>query len=415
MAQKTNMDTDIRGQYEAYPYPPRDPADEAKRLITGSPSNIAEIEHYVFGRKLAEDRPFRVLVAGGGTGDATIMLASQLAARGLTTEITHIDISGASLDVARARAAARKLDTINFVQGSLTDLATLGLDKFDYIDCCGVLHHLPEPAAGLNSLVAALGPEGGIGLMLYGRLGRTGVYEAQDLLRLIADDLPNAERVETARALLDDLPPTNWLKRNSHIGDHRNAGDAGIYDLLLHRQDRAYSVAEIFALAAEAELEITGFIEPARYDPLNYLEDAALRKKAASLPWPQRCAAAELIAGNLKVHICYLVHAGTARDIPLRPDSLEAIPVLNNVSPEALAGRLKGAPAISLDFDGAKIRLPLPKLAAEISAQIDGEHNLGEIRRRLAKAGHRLSAGAFARQFEVLYKTLNGINAMLLR
>ncbi|MBT5040468.1 MAG: class I SAM-dependent methyltransferase, partial [Rhodospirillaceae bacterium] len=31
------MDTDVRGQYEAYPYPPRDPADEAKRLITGSP------------------------------------------------------------------------------------------------------------------------------------------------------------------------------------------------------------------------------------------------------------------------------------------------------------------------------------------------------------------------------------------
>ena len=92
-----------------------------------------------------------------------------------------------------------------------------------------------------------------------------------------------------------------------------------------------------------------------------------------------------------------------------------AVPVLNNVSPEALAGRLKGAPAISLDFDGAKIRLPLPKLAAEISAQINGERNLAEIRRRLAKAGHRLSASAFARQFEVLYKALNGINALLLR
>ncbi|MBT3927082.1 MAG: class I SAM-dependent methyltransferase [Rhodospirillaceae bacterium] len=409
------MDTDVRGQYEAYPYPPRDPADEAKRLITGSPSNIVEIEHYVFGRKLAADQPFRALVAGGGTGDATIMLASQLAARGLMAEITHIDISGASLEIARARAAARKLDSINFIQASLNDLTELGLEKFDYIDCCGVLHHLPEPAAGLHSLVAALRPKGGIGLMLYGRLGRTGVYEAQDLLRLIADDLPDTERVETARALLDDLPPTNWLKRNSHIGDHHNAGDAGIYDLLLHRQDRAYSVAEIFALAADAELEITGFIEPARYDPLNYLEDAALRQKAASLPWPQRCAAAELIAGNLKVHICYLVNSGRGGDIPRRPQSQMAVPVLNNVSPEALAGRLKGAPAISLDFDGAKIRLPLPKLAAEISAQINGERNLAEIRRRLAKAGHRLSASAFARQFEVLYKALNGINALLLR
>ena len=35
-------------QYEAYPYPARDPADEAKRLIEGSPSHLLEIDHYLF-------------------------------------------------------------------------------------------------------------------------------------------------------------------------------------------------------------------------------------------------------------------------------------------------------------------------------------------------------------------------------
>ena len=34
-------------QYEAYPYPARDPADEAKRLIEGSPSHLLEINHYI--------------------------------------------------------------------------------------------------------------------------------------------------------------------------------------------------------------------------------------------------------------------------------------------------------------------------------------------------------------------------------
>ena len=33
-------DARVRDQYEAYPYPARDPRDEAKRLITGSPSDI---------------------------------------------------------------------------------------------------------------------------------------------------------------------------------------------------------------------------------------------------------------------------------------------------------------------------------------------------------------------------------------
>ena len=82
---------------------------------------------------------------------------------------------------------------------------------------------------------------------------------------------------------------------------------------------------------------------------------------------------------------------------------------------EALAGQLKDAPAISLDYDVAKIRLPLPKLAADITAQVNGERDLAEICRQLGKTGHKLSPRAFSRQFEELYGALNGINAMLLR
>ncbi len=134
----------------------------------------------------------------------------------------------------------------------------------------------------------------------------------------------------------------------------------------------------------------------------------------------EQCAAAELIAGNMKVHICYLVPAGTVpagatRQVPLQPDMPGAVPVLNNVSPEALAGRLRGAPALALDFDGVKIRLALPKQAAAMTALVDGERDLAEIRQRLGKAGRKMAPGAFRRQFDTLYKALNGINAMLLR
>jgi hypothetical protein len=44
--------SDVEAQYEAYPYPERDPADEAKRLIVGSPSHPVELDHYLFaGRR----------------------------------------------------------------------------------------------------------------------------------------------------------------------------------------------------------------------------------------------------------------------------------------------------------------------------------------------------------------------------
>ena len=72
------MSEPVREQYEAYPYPARDPKDERKRLIVGSPSNLAEIDHYVFAGRGDFAAPFRALVAGGGTGDAAIMLAQQL-------------------------------------------------------------------------------------------------------------------------------------------------------------------------------------------------------------------------------------------------------------------------------------------------------------------------------------------------
>ena len=42
-------DQHLAEQYEAYPYPKRDPRDEAKRLIVGSPSHIREIDYWVFG------------------------------------------------------------------------------------------------------------------------------------------------------------------------------------------------------------------------------------------------------------------------------------------------------------------------------------------------------------------------------
>ena len=72
----------VRDQYEHHPYPARNPKDETKRLITGSPGHLDEVNHYLFAGRLDWRRPLRILFAGGGTGDGTLMLAQQLADRG---------------------------------------------------------------------------------------------------------------------------------------------------------------------------------------------------------------------------------------------------------------------------------------------------------------------------------------------
>jgi len=75
-----------------------------------------------------------------------------------------------------------------------------------------------------------------------------------------------APELDLARRLLKQLPASNWFARNPFLRDHLNVGDAGVYDLLLHSQDRAYTVPELIELVGSAGLAITGLIEPWRYD-----------------------------------------------------------------------------------------------------------------------------------------------------
>ena len=41
--------------------------------------------------------------------------------------------------------------------------------KFELIECSGVLHHLPDPQAGLNIISQSLTDRGGMALMVYAR------------------------------------------------------------------------------------------------------------------------------------------------------------------------------------------------------------------------------------------------------
>src|SRR5450830_1188702 len=174
---------EVRSQYEALPYPPRKPSEERQRLLRTWLEDLAMMNHYCYAGRQDFRHGFRILVAGGGTGDATIFLAEQL--KDTDAEIVHLDFSTASISIARERAAIRKLNNITFLHDSLLNMPSLDLGKFDYINCSGVLHHLADPDLGLKALRSVLKEDGAIGLMLYATIGRTGVYQMQELMRLV--------------------------------------------------------------------------------------------------------------------------------------------------------------------------------------------------------------------------------------
>lgn len=405
-------DARLAEQYEAYPYPQRDPRDEAKRLIVGSPSHLREVDFWVFGAARPRSRPLRALIAGGGTGDATVMLAQHLARAGRPGDVTHLDRSAAALGIARARVEARGLSNVAFHQASLLDLPRLGLGPFDYVDCCGVLHHLPDPAEGLAALMSVLAPGGGMGLMVYAPHGRTGVYMIQDALRLLAPGgEPPQARLDVARRVMRHLPETAWIRGNTYFTDHIAGGDAGLYDLLLNPRDRAFTVPALFELLHGAGLRATCLVEPMRYDPAVYLPDPKLRVRLAALDPVARAALAEALTGNMSTHVVYCVRADDPRPEP-DPMAEDAIPIAREMPADELARAIRPDGTLPFVFDGLRVPVPLPALAPALLRLVDGARTVGEIARALRERG--TGSEAFARAWGDVFARLSAVNRVLL-
>lgn len=361
--------SEVRDQYEAYPYPTRDPQDEKTRLITGSPSLPQEIDHYVFGGQRDWSDPLRILVAGGGTGDGLIQLTTLLTRYGKPYQATYIDLSRASREVAEARVKMRGLTGITFLTGSLLDAAEHG--PFDYIDCCGVLHHLPDPDAGFAALRDALAPGGGMGFMVYAPYGRSGVYPLQEAFGALYDGAPPETRLRAARALYEQLPAGHPFKCNPNLNDHE-AGDAGFYDLLLHSQDRAYDVAGLAATLARTGWALSGFTLPVLYDL------SRLTPVPEGMDDVTAMALAEKLNGTIRTHTAYAVASDTARG-PATGRNRALIPHLKGIDAQALARAVAAGQAPKINSDGVEGRLVLPKEAARLIAIIDGRRSLSEI------------------------------------
>jgi 2-polyprenyl-3-methyl-5-hydroxy-6-metoxy-1,4-benzoquinol methylase len=385
------IDTAVTEQYLSYPYPPRDPEDERRRLHTTWLGNLARVNGIFWGGRRDPNR-LRILDAGCGTGDAAVYLAHQAPG----AEVVALDASEASLAVAERRAEVRGLHNIRFVHAPLEDLP--GLGPFDYVVCSGVLHHLDDPAAGLAALVSVLALNGGLGLMLYARYGRTPIYEVQDLLRLLTPGEPLDDRVDAAHEVLATLPARHFWKLGGLEHEFLDiaAGPAGIVDLLLHARDRAYTMPEIHAFLGEQGLALRELEPPLLYRPEHYPLADGVRRRLRGLDVRARHAVAELLNGRMTTHKFYAMRASVTPNVP----SLETAPsrLRPVVYEPALAGYFAGLADTDQPFHlespfGFSIDLELTRADAALLRAIDGRRRLDEV---FGAAARALRAGGLA-------------------
>jgi len=422
----SNYAPEVRAQYEDYPFPLRDPSDESKRLVVTDQDSLGKLNHFCFGGRQNFGNGFRVLVAGGGTGDHTIFLAEQL--RDYDASVTYIDISRASMDIARERGRIRNLDNIQWHHGSLLDIASLGLAPFDMISCTGVLHHLPEPERGIEALRAVLATDGAMSLMLYGRTGRLAVYASQELMGLVNEGVDDPRvRTRHARAMVQCLPESNWLLRGGDPGKIQTEyvdDESNLYDVLLHEQDRAYSVPEIHEFLAGAQLELIEFTsffsEPPccrfMYDPLSWIVDPAVKAHVSRMSPPQRQAIAEAMNCVLTCHAFYA--APNAKGRVATPHESDMVPFFFNFESGDLARQFRGAAGreCGLDYRQNTIQFTLGEYSADFLAEIDGSRSIGELMTVVGgKAGPGVTQLELRKSFMAVYEPLNALDILLLR
>jgi SAM-dependent methyltransferase len=215
-------------------------------------------------------------------------------------QITGIDFSATSVRCTEELKRTYKLDNLQVHQLPIeraNDLDT----SFDQIVCTGVLHHLSDPNAGLKALRGVLKPDGAMHLMVYAPYGRAGIYMLQEFCRRVGIHATE-EEIRDLIAALRVLPPGHPLENLlREAPDFRH--EAALADALLHPQDRAYSVSQLFDFIKRGGLTFGRWIKQAPYTPhCGVIANIPQASRMAQLSLAEQYAAVELFRGTMVRH-----------------------------------------------------------------------------------------------------------------
>ncbi len=285
----------VAQQYTAYRYP--QPIDDLAKAIGGGGVDLSDPLH--FHLRYWPDRPYRpdmrILVAGCGTNQA-----AHIAFTNPGASVLGIDLSGPSLAHQKFLQEKHGLKNLRLRQLDIMRAGEIG-ETFDLIVSTGVLHHLPDPDAGLRTLAPLLAPDGAFQVMLYGRYARVGVYMMQEMFRRLGVG-QSADDIAFARDVMAALPAEhylNWHRRRSGDLEH----DSGLVDTLLHPVDRAYTADEVVEFATRNGLVFQNWADNRLYYPdARVPAGHPLARRLATLPEREQWACVDLFVQDTMLH-----------------------------------------------------------------------------------------------------------------
>lgn len=258
MDTEQDTSTAVQRLYDTYPFPPEPLLDEPPPGYNWRWNWLAAYSFCTGQKPPRQD--VRILDAGCGTGVGTEYLVHL----NPQASVVGIDLSGGALEVARERCRRSGADRVEFHHLSLYDADKLK-GEFDLINCVGVLHHLPDPIRGIQSLAAKLAPGGLMHIFVYAELGRWEIQLMQKAIALLQGNQRGdyQDGVKVGRQLFESLPENNRLvKREKERWSLENHRDANFADMYVHPQEIDYNIETLFELIDASGLEFIGFSNP---------------------------------------------------------------------------------------------------------------------------------------------------------
>lgn len=389
--------------YERHPYPP--PVDDlqAYRQVWDDQRRRTESHLYWPAEPYRDDRS--ILVAGCGTTQA-----AHYALRWPRAQVIGIDVSSKS--IAFTQALKRKYELVNLeVHQLAVERATELGQSFEHVVCTGVLHHLPDPDAGLRALHDVLKPTGALNAMVYAPYGRAGIYMLQDYCRRLGVGVTEPEIRDLAaslKALPPDHPLAPLLRNSPDFADR-----AGLADALLHPQDRSYSVPQLLAFLDRAGLAFGRWVRQAPYLPwCGALASTPHQSRLVGMTAEAQHAAIELFRGTMVRHgvVAYRTdRPAQGAPVDFAGEAWLGYTPIRLPDTFAIQDRLPpGAAAVLINRNHTytDLYLPIDARQERLLAAIDGERTIAEI------CSDRSIARAFFQQLwrwdQVVFDTSRG-------
>lgn len=260
-----NPNEKIRQQFDLMPYPNL-PANQ-----TGGDGDLGLISHsfasawYAKTQRVCDRLDICILDVGCGSGVTTLALAMA----NPKAKIVGIDLSEASLSLARDRLVYHGFPKVEFYQISIEKLLRLKEERglqFDYINCEDTLYFLNEPVAGLKSMRDVLKPEGLLRINLHNLYQRADFFRAQTFAKLLGflDGNPTENEYKKLYAIMEALADETLLKASTW-----NPSDKSFGFVLMNyvmQEDKGFTIPDLFQMLRSANLEFIDMINPNDWD-----------------------------------------------------------------------------------------------------------------------------------------------------